>query len=226
MSRDKYLSSKEKLPANYLSASDTQRIHPAPSGPANRSVSRDALHLGVRGQRTLCFYNELCQWRLTVPRGGDGNGWLKQHLQVNLGAFACASVCSNEWFTCEITPLPRSSTTSRVAAGAVAGRNTFRNQSLTRVDKWDWNDPGAASCRSNAAPNSLKDWRSVCEKTTCFCFMFFLFFLGQCLCGQCTCHPPGDGRIHGKNCECDDRQCEDISGEVCGGNTNAQRQHF
>lgn len=106
MSRDKYLSSKEKLPANYLSAADTQRIHAAPSGPANRSVSRDALHLGVRGQRTLCFYNELCQWRLTVPRGGGGNGWLKQHLQVNLGAFACASVCSNEWFTCEITPLP------------------------------------------------------------------------------------------------------------------------
>uniref|UniRef100_A0A669EGN7 Integrin beta-like protein 1 n=1 Tax=Oreochromis niloticus TaxID=8128 RepID=A0A669EGN7_ORENI len=40
---------------------------------------------------------------------------------------------------------------------------------------------------------------------------------GQCQCGQCTCHPPGDSRVHGKNCECDDRQCEDISGEVCGG---------
>ncbi|GLD51907.1 integrin beta-like protein 1 [Lates japonicus] len=40
---------------------------------------------------------------------------------------------------------------------------------------------------------------------------------GQCLCGQCICHPPGDSRVHGKNCECDNRQCEDISGEVCGG---------
>lgn len=54
----------------------------------------------------------------------------------------------------------------------------------------------------------------------------FFSFLGQCLCGQCTCHPPGDSRIHGKNCECDDRQCEDISGEVCGGNTRTQRHHF
>ncbi|XP_036965324.1 integrin beta-like protein 1 [Acanthopagrus latus] len=43
------------------------------------------------------------------------------------------------------------------------------------------------------------------------------FGRGQCLCGQCTCHPPGDSRVHGKNCECDDRQCEDINGEVCGG---------
>uniref|UniRef100_A0A3B4FZI4 Integrin beta-like protein 1 n=1 Tax=Pundamilia nyererei TaxID=303518 RepID=A0A3B4FZI4_9CICH len=43
------------------------------------------------------------------------------------------------------------------------------------------------------------------------------FGRGQCQCGQCTCHPPGDSRVHGKNCECDDRQCEDISGEDCGG---------
>ncbi|XP_028291442.1 integrin beta-like protein 1 isoform X1 [Gouania willdenowi] len=43
------------------------------------------------------------------------------------------------------------------------------------------------------------------------------FGRGQCLCGQCTCHPPGDSRVHGKNCECDDRQCEDISGQVCSG---------
>ncbi|XP_061648238.1 integrin beta-like protein 1 isoform X2 [Phyllopteryx taeniolatus] len=43
------------------------------------------------------------------------------------------------------------------------------------------------------------------------------FGRGQCQCGQCTCHPPGDSRVHGKNCECDDRQCEDLSGEVCGG---------
>ena len=42
-------------------------------------------------------------------------------------------------------------------------------------------------------------------------------FVGQCQCGLCTCYPPGDSRIHGKNCECDDRQCEDLSGEVCGG---------
>ncbi|XP_056308614.1 integrin beta-like protein 1, partial [Danio aesculapii] len=39
----------------------------------------------------------------------------------------------------------------------------------------------------------------------------------QCLCGQCACHPPGDKRVHGKNCECDDRQCEDLNGDVCGG---------
>ncbi|XP_043988005.1 integrin beta-like protein 1 [Gambusia affinis] len=40
---------------------------------------------------------------------------------------------------------------------------------------------------------------------------------GQCICGQCICHPPEESRIHGKNCECDDRQCEDMEGEVCGG---------
>lgn len=55
-----------------------------------------------------------------------------------------------------------------------------------------------------------------------FLFSFFFVFLGRCLCGQCTCHPAGDSRIHGKNCECDDRQCEDINGEVCGGNTHSQ----
>ncbi|KAI3356424.1 hypothetical protein L3Q82_017641, partial [Scortum barcoo] len=43
------------------------------------------------------------------------------------------------------------------------------------------------------------------------------FGRGQCQCGQCICHPPGDSRVYGKNCECDDRQCEDIGGEVCGG---------
>lgn len=50
-------------------------------------------------------------------------------------------------------------------------------------------------------------------------------FVGQCLCGQCTCHPPGDSRVHGKNCECDDRQCEDISGEVCGGESARTHTH-
>ncbi|KAG7258333.1 hypothetical protein CRUP_022751 [Coryphaenoides rupestris] len=39
---------------------------------------------------------------------------------------------------------------------------------------------------------------------------------GQCQCGQCTCHPEGDTRIHGKNCECDDRQCVDTNGDICG----------
>ncbi|KAL7881502.1 hypothetical protein AOLI_G00083500, partial [Acnodon oligacanthus] len=43
------------------------------------------------------------------------------------------------------------------------------------------------------------------------------FGRGLCLCGQCTCHPPGDSRVHGKNCECDDRQCEDVNGDICGG---------
>lgn len=57
-------------------------------------------------------------------------------------------------------------------------------------------------------------------KRRLFASCFFFSFLGQCLCGQCTCHPPGDSRIHGKNCECDDRQCEDASGEVCGGNAH------
>ncbi|KAG8000544.1 Integrin beta-like protein 1, partial [Nibea albiflora] len=41
------------------------------------------------------------------------------------------------------------------------------------------------------------------------------FGRGQCRCGQCTCHPPGDNRVHGKNCECDDRQCEDLSHGYC-----------
>ncbi|EMP29772.1 Integrin beta-like protein 1 [Chelonia mydas] len=39
----------------------------------------------------------------------------------------------------------------------------------------------------------------------------------NCECGQCTCFPPGDNRVHGKTCECDDRQCEDMDGNVCGG---------
>uniref|UniRef100_A0A6Q2YJE5 Integrin beta-like protein 1 n=1 Tax=Esox lucius TaxID=8010 RepID=A0A6Q2YJE5_ESOLU len=43
------------------------------------------------------------------------------------------------------------------------------------------------------------------------------FGRGLCQCGQCSCHPLGDTRVHGKNCECDDRQCEDINGEICGG---------
>ncbi|XP_061082971.1 integrin beta-like protein 1 [Conger conger] len=42
------------------------------------------------------------------------------------------------------------------------------------------------------------------------------FGRGLCECGQCTCHPPGDKRVHGKNCECDDRQCEDLEGQICG----------
>uniref|UniRef100_A0A669R593 Integrin subunit beta like 1 n=1 Tax=Phasianus colchicus TaxID=9054 RepID=A0A669R593_PHACC len=40
---------------------------------------------------------------------------------------------------------------------------------------------------------------------------------GKCECGQCTCFPPGDNRVYGKNCECDDRQCESVDGNVCGG---------
>ncbi|KAK1797820.1 hypothetical protein P4O66_008167, partial [Electrophorus voltai] len=48
------------------------------------------------------------------------------------------------------------------------------------------------------------------------------FGRGQCLCGQCTCYPPGDSRVHGKNCECDDRQCEDMYGDICGGGVREQ----
>lgn len=63
--------------------------------------------------------------------------------------------------------------------------------------------------------------------TDCFAFLpvtDYVFVSGQCLCGQCTCHPPGDKRVHGKNCECDDRQCEDLNGEICGGNTHKHTQ--
>lgn len=225
MSRDKYFSNKEKLPANYLSASDTQRIHAAPSGPANRSVSRDALHLGVRGQRTLCFYNELCQWRLTVPRGGDGNGWLKQHLQVNLGALACASVCSNEWFTCEITPLPPPPPPPVWPPALLPGGIRLEISRLHALTNGIETTPAQHPADQTQLRTLWKTGARSVRRQHVFAWCFFSF-LGQCLCGQCTCHPPGDGRIHGKNCECDDRQCEDISGEVCGGNTNAQRQHF
>ncbi|KAF4025803.1 hypothetical protein G4228_017673, partial [Cervus hanglu yarkandensis] len=41
---------------------------------------------------------------------------------------------------------------------------------------------------------------------------------GKCECGKCTCYPPGDSRVYGKACECDDRRCEDLDGVVCGGN--------
>ncbi|XP_039769154.1 integrin beta-like protein 1 isoform X2 [Ornithorhynchus anatinus] len=40
---------------------------------------------------------------------------------------------------------------------------------------------------------------------------------GKCECGQCTCFPPGDSRVYGKTCECDNRRCEDLDGTVCGG---------
>uniref|UniRef100_A0A4W3H3R9 Integrin beta-like protein 1 n=1 Tax=Callorhinchus milii TaxID=7868 RepID=A0A4W3H3R9_CALMI len=40
---------------------------------------------------------------------------------------------------------------------------------------------------------------------------------GKCQCGQCTCFPPGDTRVYGKTCECDNRQCEDSEGNFCGG---------
>ena len=42
-------------------------------------------------------------------------------------------------------------------------------------------------------------------------------FAGKCECGKCTCYPPGDSRVYGKACECDDRRCEDLDGVVCGG---------
>ncbi|XP_072332156.1 integrin beta-like protein 1 [Scyliorhinus torazame] len=41
---------------------------------------------------------------------------------------------------------------------------------------------------------------------------------GKCQCGQCSCFPPGDRRVYGKSCECDDRQCENSEGITCGGN--------
>uniref|UniRef100_A0A8D1B783 Integrin beta-like protein 1 n=2 Tax=Sus scrofa TaxID=9823 RepID=A0A8D1B783_PIG len=40
---------------------------------------------------------------------------------------------------------------------------------------------------------------------------------GKCECGRCTCYPPGDSRVYGKTCECDNRRCEDLDGVVCGG---------
>nr|XP_007959005.2 integrin beta-like protein 1 isoform X3 [Chlorocebus sabaeus] len=40
---------------------------------------------------------------------------------------------------------------------------------------------------------------------------------GKCECGKCTCYPPGDHRVYGRTCECDDRRCEDLDGVVCGG---------
>lgn len=46
----------------------------------------------------------------------------------------------------------------------------------------------------------------------------FGYLVGKCECGRCTCYPPGDTRVYGKTCECDDRRCEDLEGVVCGGN--------
>lgn len=43
------------------------------------------------------------------------------------------------------------------------------------------------------------------------------YLVGRCECGRCTCYPPGDSRVYGKTCECDDRRCEDLDGVVCGG---------
>ncbi|KAG8516993.1 Integrin beta-like protein 1 [Galemys pyrenaicus] len=46
---------------------------------------------------------------------------------------------------------------------------------------------------------------------------FSTYFAGKCECGRCTCYPPGDRRVYGRTCECDDRRCEDLEGVVCGG---------
>lgn len=49
----------------------------------------------------------------------------------------------------------------------------------------------------------------------------FGYLVGKCECGRCTCYPPGDSRVYGKTCECDDRRCQDLEGVVCGGNNES-----
>ncbi|KAL6077304.1 hypothetical protein STEG23_008924 [Scotinomys teguina] len=49
--------------------------------------------------------------------------------------------------------------------------------------------------------------------------------MGKCECGRCTCYPPGDSRVYGKTCECDDRRCEDLEGVVCGGHGTCSCGH-
>ncbi len=84
--------------------------------------------------------------------------------------------------------------------------------------------------RHTSGQERLFCWRAVKNKTllwnTAQMWENVSVFVGQCQCGQCTCHPPGDSRVHGKNCECDDRQCEDISGEVCGGESAHTHTHI
>lgn len=49
-----------------------------------------------------------------------------------------------------------------------------------------------------------------------------LYFAGKCECGKCTCYPPGDRRVYGRTCECDNRRCEDLDGVICGGEPFSQ----
>nr|XP_024128437.1 integrin beta-3 [Oryzias melastigma] len=41
---------------------------------------------------------------------------------------------------------------------------------------------------------------------------------GECLCGQCSCHPNDFGQVWGKYCECDDFNCPRFKGALCSGN--------
>ncbi|XP_071241032.1 integrin beta-3-like isoform X2 [Salvelinus alpinus] len=40
---------------------------------------------------------------------------------------------------------------------------------------------------------------------------------GNCVCGQCSCHTSGFGKVWGKYCECDDFNCLRFKGEICSG---------
>lgn len=47
----------------------------------------------------------------------------------------------------------------------------------------------------------------------------FPVLTGTCHCGRCKCdNLEGNGLIHGKYCECDDRECiDEETGEMCTG---------
>lgn len=191
------------MPANYLCVSDTWLIHTTPSCPLKGSMSRDTPHLG---SEVRVDYVSIMSF--TISRRAH---WLRspepcrlievasQHLEVNVGVFACASVGSSEWFTYKISPGGHG---GRWQARISLGKKKKKNQSLPVIHRLQ---RIIVAIKRNSLIRCSVVRRCV------------WLFAGQCLCGQCTCHPPGDSRIHGKNCECDDRQCEDISGEVCGG---------
>lgn len=64
----------------------------------------------------------------------------------------------------------------------------------------------------------LQAWQSL-RSPKC---VLALYFAGKCECGKCTCYPPGDRRVYGRTCECDNRRCEDLDGVICGGEPFSQ----
>lgn len=85
-----------------------------------------------------------------------------QHLEVNVGVFACASVGSSEWFTYKISPCGhRERWQARISLE--------KNPSLPIIHRQAENDSSGLSCRSNATLDSLRSRSVVRRCVLAFC---------------------------------------------------------